>query len=287
MANYYNLLQFLRHIQIDRQYPIGFLSSDDITLTNDGTLSDEYTSTHDKSYKFSNINYTSFQIPVRKYDTCDYLDIDVAVSEEITSSDIKIALSESKLGFPISVELECDNAITLKPNTLYKLRFTIKKTSTKLEKSTNDMGNIANITIDFPKIIESIYISDIVFRNDNYSLTLEDLDYNIQTGKDHVLAKLGMNEVPTELEFLIYKAGGAYSWLTIWQNEGKYMDDGDENSKNYYSRLLSDVDAIIESWLDRNPQVVQDDINCDVLGFTPIETPTRPHRPSKIRWRYL
>lgn len=290
MANYYNLLQFLRHIHIDRQYPLSFLEDDITCSSNGGTLTTECTSTHDKSYKFVDIDNVSFTIPIRKYDTCDYVDVDIQLSSEIQTSDITLALSESKHGLPISKELKCANNVTLSPNKINRIRFPIKNTATSLNTKTKSMGNVANISLKFPKIIESIYIADLVFREDNYNLTLEDLDYNIQSGLDHVKARLKLNYVPDELNFLIYKSAGAYSWLTIWQNEGKAMDDGDENSKNYYNRLLEDVDNIIDSWIDANPSVTNDsDINMNLVGYVPRASniPQKPPRGASLRKRYL
>lgn len=269
MTNYYNTLQFLRHLSIDRQYPIAFNSSDNINNIPNGILSDEYISTHDHSYMFVNIQEVLFKIPVRKYDRSDSFNINITSTEPFKPSDITITFSESQNGYPITQILTNPSTDVLEPNITHHLKFVIKETKTKLSKKSDNFGNVASIIIKFNEPLETIYISDLVFRTDDYNYTLEDLDYYIKSGEDHVKARLKMNRVPDELKFLIYKAGGAYAWLVWWQSENKNMDDGDENSKNYYNRLLADVDYIIDSWLDSNPKEANGgNINTKLLGYT-------------------
>lgn len=271
MTKYYDTLQFLRHLYVDRQYPLAFNESDDTTNLPTNILSDEYTSTHDKSYKFTDVDSVIFKIPLRKYDTSDDFYLNICSSEEFTPADITISFSESSKGQPIIRTLENNSTDKLEPNKIHKIRYIIKDTNTSLNTKSEDMGNIGSISILFKKTFPLIYISDLVFRKQIYNFTLEDLDYYIKSGEDHVKARLKMSTVPSELEFLTYKAGGAYAWLVWWQSENKNMDDMDENSKNYYNRLLADVDNIIDSYLDTNPELSNDnDINMKLVGSVPL-----------------
>jgi len=286
MEEYYDTLQFIRHLYVDRQYPLAFDNSDTSLSKVPVALSSEYISTHSNSYKAMNTNSILLPIPTRKYDTADALYINISASESFTPSDITIDISESEYGQPVTRTLTAEAGNNFNYDVIHKVKFPIKESDLTLDKKSTDLGNIGSIRINFKQTFEEVFISDLVFRTKVYNFTLEDLDYSIKSGEDHVKARLKMNKIPDELKFLIYKAGGAYAWLKWWQSENKVMDNGDENSKNYYNRLLEDVDYIIDSWIETNPEELTDKgVNTKLLGFSRLHNrPPKPPRGASRRW---
>ena len=276
MDDYYNVLHFLRDFFVDREYPLTFSSSDETYDLDDVELSDEYTSTHDNSYKITNISegdVVTFIIPYRKYDTTDKFEINILTSDSFAPSDIDVLFSESQSGEPILKAVK--NAVvydedkepvtSLSSNIIYNIKYTLKETATKMDKKAKEMSMLRSISLRFNKAFDYAYLSDMVFRTNVYQRTLEDIDYHFEDSKNHILARLQRTDIPDELKSLIPKGAAAYSWLMWWENEGRSMGDGTELSRNYYDRLMSEINYAIDQWLDKNKE---DAINTQLTGYT-------------------
>lgn len=284
MADYYKLLHFLKDFYVDREYPLTFNESDNTSLILDCELSDAYISSHEKSYKISNIKgneLITFIIPIRKYDTSDKFEINIATEQELSVDSIKVCLSESYSGMPYKKVLKngrCFNEdgekiTTLEPQKIYTIEYLMKDTQIKLDKKQQSISNIRSISLVFAEDIDVIYLSDMTFRTNVYHRTLEDLDYHMTDGYNHVLTRSRQPEIPQALESLVWRASAAYSWLMWWENEGKPMDDGSNDGKNYATRLLSEVDNAIDLWLMDNDTALEDEINMKVVGYTEVNLP--------------
>lgn len=282
MEDYYRILHFLRDFFVDREYPLRFNEDDDISALTNVERSEEYTSTHEYSYKITNIisdKEIVFKIPNRKYDTSDRFEMNIALSEDFTPSDIKVSFSESPKGSPkkhILTNGKCfiiengeKREITeCKKDTIYTIVFQIKDTYTTLDKKVFFMSALQSICFEFGNDYEYAYLSDVTFRTDVYQRTLEDLDQHLKDGENHILSKLSIGYIPEELLILIPKCAAAYTFLQWWEAEGRAMGDGTELSRNYYDRLIAQIDASIEAWLDAHPEVQPDEINLKMLGYT-------------------
>jgi len=304
MKDYYEVLHFLRDFFVDREYPLSFSEDYDISNLPSVTLSDEYTSTHNNSYKITNIaegDLITFIIPYKKYDTTDKFELNVSSDTTFSPSDIDILFSESKTGEPVTRAVKnakCYNEdkeeITeLSPNTIYNIKYTLKDTATTLDKKAEYMSMLQTITLRFNDSFDTLYLSDMVFRTRVYQRTLEDIDYHFEDAKTHIKSRLRSDNIPLELEILIPKAAAAYSWLTWWEAEGRSMGDGTELSRNYYDRLMSEINFAIDQWLAENREAIEDDINTKLVGYTRLIThehfPGNPRRHFKRidRKRYL
>ena len=282
MEDYYQILHFLRDFFVDREYPLRFNQSDDISELDNVELSEEYISTHENSYKITDIVENEeiiFQIPNRKYDTSDRFEINIALSENFNPTDIEVSFSESKRGNPkkhVLTNAKCyiiengeKKEITdCQKDTIYTIVFQIKDTFTTLDKKVFFMSALQSICLKFKDNYDYAYLSDVTFRTDVYQRTLEDLDQHIIDGQNHILSKLGIGYIPEELTILVPKCAAAYSWIMWWENEGRSMGDGTELSRNYYDRLIAQIDASIEAWLNAHDEILPDEINLKMLGYT-------------------
>lgn len=279
MADYYSVLHFLRDFYVDREYPLSFSEDDDTSSLDNVELTTEYISTHANSYKITNINegdLITFIIPYRKYDTTDKFELNILSKTGFTTSDIDVLFSESPTGMPITKAVknakcydEDKNEITdLSPDIIYNIKYQLKETATKLDKKADQLSMLQSITLRFNNAFEEVYLSDMVFRTRVYQRTLEDIDFHFEDSKNHILSRLRLNYIPDELTMLIPKGAAAYSWLMWWENEGRAMGDGTELSRNYYDRLMSEINYAIDQWLDNNDEALPDNINTDLVGYT-------------------
>ena len=282
MEDYYQILHFLRDFFVDREYPLRFNENDDISALTNVELSTDYISTHNNSYKINNIlanQEVIFKIPNRKYDTSDRFEINIAMSEDFSPSDITVSFSESPVGFPKKHILTNGKCYTIingekveitdcKKDTIYTIVFQIKDTFTTLDKKVFYLSALQSICFEFASDYEYAYLSDLTFRTDVYQRTLEDLDQHLIDGRNHIESKLGIGRIPDELAILVPKCASAYTWLQWWEAEGRAMGDGTELSRNYYDRLIAQIDASIDAWLEAHPEILPDEINLKLLGYT-------------------
>ena len=282
MEDYYQILHFLRDFFVDREYPLRFNENDDISALDNVELVTDYISTHQNSYKISNIEQGKeivFKIPNRKYDTSDRFEINILMSEDFSPSDITVSFSESPVGSPKKHILNNGKCYTIingekveltecKKDTIYTIVFQIKDTFTTLDKKVFYLSALQSICLEFANDFEYAYLSDATFRTDVYQRTLEDLDQHLIDGKNHIESKLGIGSIPDELAILVPKCASAYTWLQWWEAEGRAMGDGTELSRNYYDRLIAQIDASIDAWLEAHPEILPDEINLKLLGYT-------------------
>ena len=282
MEDYYRILHFLRDFFVDREYPLRFNENDDTSALTNVERTEEYTSTHDFSYKINDIisnEEVVFKIPNRKYDTSDRFEINISMSDDFNPSDITISFSESPKGSPkkhiltngkcfITENGEKKEITDCKKDTIYTIVFQIKDTFTTLDKKVFFMSALQSICFEFANDYDYAYLSDVTFRTDVYQRTLEDLDQHLKDGENHILSKLSIGYIPEELLILVPKCAAAYTFLQWWEAEGRAMGDGTELSRNYYDRLIAQIDDSIDAWLDAHPEVQPDEINLKMLGYT-------------------
>ena len=282
IEDYYQILHFLRDFFVDREYPLRFNQDDDISNLDNVELTDECISTHENSYKITDIAADEeivFRIPNRKYDTSDKFEINIAMSDDFKPTDIEVSFSESLTGNPkkhILTNAKCfviengqKKEITdCVKNTIYTISFQLKDTFTTLDKKVFYMSALQSISFKFGNNFQYAYLSDVTFRTEVYQRTLEDLDQHLIDGQNHILSKVGIGYIPDDLKILIPKCAAAYSWIMWWENEGRAMGDGTELSRNYYDRLIAQIDSSIEAWLDQHDEILPDEINLKMLGYT-------------------
>lgn len=279
MKVYYTVLHYLRDFFIDREYPIRFRHFDGSYNCDEVVTSIEYISTHKYSYKISGISEGDIvTFPVhysKKYDTCDKFEINVSSSNEFTSSDISVLFSESYTGEPVKKELTNTSNTAYEANTVYCIDYVLKNTATTLDKKNKYLNNLFGISLKFNRDFDVVYLSDMVFKTIEHQRTLEEIDYNIEDSKNHIKERICQKHVPEELSHLIPKGAAAYSWLMWWENEGRVMSDGTNKARNYYDRLMSEVNEAIDKWLEYEKESEPDDINTDLVGYVRVNKHAR------------
>ena len=276
MEDYYKVLQYLRETHIDRQYPFEFEDLDLVEPVEQCELVEDHSSDFDKSLHITNIE-DGQKVKIHLKETRDYYDIDTFeilffANETITPQDIEIGFSNTRSGVVNMMELKKDDISeedsVINEEGYHIFRYLVRKTNTKMQKKNRRISSIYCINIKFNKAVSDFYLCNLVARTDQYTITLEDLDEQILMGRNYIMNQLRANsfdEIPSPLEHLCFKSAGAYSWLIWWENEGKTMDDGTKQGRNYATRLFDQIDRFIENYLDANGQT---DPNLRLLGWT-------------------
>ncbi len=279
MKVYYTVLHFLRDFFVDREYPITFHHFRGTYDCDSVERSTEYISTHKHSYKLSGISegdeVTFLVSHNKKYDTCDKFEINVSASDSFNSSDIDVLFSESFTGEPLKKTITNTSNTSYEANKIYAIDYTLKETSTSLDKKTKFLNNLATITLKFNKDFEAVYVSDMLFRTIEYQKTLEEIDYHIEDSKNHIKERICQDDIPNELKHLIPKGAAAYTFIEWWEAEGRVMSDGTNKARNYYDRLMTEVNDAIDKWLEKQKELDPDDINTDLVGYVRVNKHAR------------
>ena len=276
MEDYYKVLQWLREAHIDRQYPYEFDDAENIETTGEKELVEEHSSDFDNSLHITNIEQGSkvrIHLPkVRDYNDIDTFEILFYSSETITPNDIEIGFSNTRSGVANQIELKkgdvSEEDMVINEDGYHQFRYLVRKANTSMQKKNRRISSVYCINIKFNKQVDDFYLCNLVARVDQFNLTLEDLDEQIIIGKNYVMNQLraySWDEIPPQLEHLCYKSASAFSWLMYWENQGKVMDDGRKESRNYATRLLEQIDRFIENYLASNGY---GDPNLKLLGWT-------------------
>ena len=307
MDDYYKVLQYLRESHIDRQYPYEFDTTDSVELSpnetittgkdtltitvtsNDDPVSDATVSINN-NIELVDIHSADFDKAlhigkiedgqkirihlekVRDYNDIDYFEILFYSEETITPNDIVIGFSNTRSGVANQVELKAEDVsqedCVINENGYHQFRYLVRKANTKMQKKNRWISSVYCINIEFNKQVNDFYLSNLVARVDQFTITLEDLDEQIVMGKNYIMNKLratSWDQIPPQLEHLCFKCSGAYSWLIWWEQQGKVFGDGTQLARNYADRLFAQVDAFIENYLATNGFT---DPNLKLLGWT-------------------
>lgn len=294
MSDYYQVLQYLKETRVDREYPYEFKDLTQLNLSNPNTtveLTEDNISNHENSIHLTSIEKDDTLIirlnKPRSYTEVNNFELNLLnVNGSLQPDDLTIELSNSPIGIPVRETLTPNpDTTTITSNTHGTLIYDVFKNNTAVLKHNRPLSDTQSIKITFNKNIADLYISETVFRTTNYHLTLEDIDYNIEAGKDYVRMQLYLAEtedIPDLIDYLSYKAAAAYAWLTQWENEGKAMNDGTVNGENYAARLFEQIDAAIAKYVEANPLNVDDSINTEMISYTWLEgIHRRPYRPNR------
>ena len=276
MEDYYKVLQYLREAHIDRQYPYEFDDVEQVTGSDNIELVDIHNSDFDNSLKVIDIaNGDTLQLHLkspRDYNDIDTFEILFYSDETITPNDIEIGFSNTKNGVANQVELKkedvSDEDKVINEDGYHQFRYLVRKTNTKMQKKNRKISSVYCINIKFNKAVNEFYLSNLVARTDQFTITLEDLDEQIVMGKNYIMNKLradSWDSIPPALEHLSFTCAAAYSWIIWWEQEGKVFGDGTQLARNYADRLFAQIDAFIENYMASNGYT---DPNLRLLGWT-------------------
>jgi hypothetical protein len=271
MREYYNILHYLTHFRVDRQYPYNFQETTGILPSGKIELTSQNKSLHSNSLKCSSLTTEdSLVIPTlsKKYNTVDDLELKILSSIVIDPSLIRIGFSESKTGENPVIVCTPQETDDIESGAHSLLSFKINYDQ-RLADTSKKLSNISSIVLNFNQAISTVFITDIVFKTREYICTLEDLEKNIIEGQDHIKIGLGSETIPSSLGGYVYVAAAAFSWLIKWEQEAKVMDTGAKESKNYADRLLGRVDRAIKQYLNQLEEEETDSedyINENLIG---------------------
>lgn len=296
MEDYYQVLQYLRETKVDREYIFEFRDANLLKYSGSTgvELDDNHISTHFYGIYLQNIEADDTLVikldKPRSFQDVNILDFILeSPSINIDEDTLSVSLSNSPSGLPHKYELtplsgQCDVDAGTQNSVKY---IAFDETNTSPYKKNRVLSDIQSVIITFNKPIPELYITDAVFRRKNFHITLEELDYNIKSGKDYIAMQLYVanpDSIPPVLDYLCYKAAAAYAWLTWWEDEGKSMNDGTVNGENYAARLFEQIDGSIEKYIEANPITLADDINTNLIGYSWMQDVVR--RPYYSRRRH-
>lgn len=235
---YYKILHFLKVESVDRIYPV----EEYFYRINEETGEEEPVIYEGDSFLFE----TNRQ----QFSGLDYVEVLLESSEDFSTDDLKLNISEYKEGYDPVIILDAEPHENITTNTPLRIVFKIRKSQTMSEASRN-LTNIKSIELITPNN-SNFKIHEICFRDNNAPFTLEQLDAFYEDGKYYVLSRLHMSEVPPELEDHVYTASAGYGWMSVWEYESRVMKDTQKNAKNYGQWLFAQVDEAIDLYKKAN-----------------------------------
>lgn len=235
---YYKILHFLKVESVDRIYPV----EEYFYRINEETGEEEPVIYEGDSFLFE----TNRQ----QFSGLDYVEVLLESSEDFSTDDLKLNISEYKEGYDPVIILDAESHENITTNTPLRIVFKIRKSQTMSEASRN-LTNIKSIELITPNN-SNFKIHEVCFRDNNAPFTLEQLDAFYEDGKYYVLSRLHMSEVPPELEDHVYTASAGYGWMSVWEYESRVMKDTQKNAKNYGQWLFAQVDEAIDLYKKAN-----------------------------------
>jgi hypothetical protein len=237
---YYKILHFLKVESVDRIYPVEeyFYDEDDNPVIFEG-------------------NSFLFETNRQQFSGLDYVEVLLESSDDFTSDDIHLNISEYVQGYDPVMILDAEPHDGISVNKPVKLVFKIRKSQTMSEASRN-LTNIKSIELITPDN-SKFKIHEICFRDNNAPFTLEQLDEFYENGEYYVLSRLHMETVPTELADHVYTASAGYAWMSVWEYEARVMNDEQKNAKSYGKWLFAIVDDAIDLYKSANG-IADDDV---------------------------
>lgn len=265
MEEYYKVLYHLRGFKVDRQYPYSFESADNVKPAENVESVTAEDMAHENLLRFTELDDVIIIPTIER----DYFTID---SVEIKLSPITGDLDPSKVEIKFHDTLSADVALlsltgtgeTISQGDVGAVNFQINQESA--DPTSAVLAGVKSLSIHLNQSLSAVDVSDIVFRTDAPTFTLEDVDKSIPVGEDYITDGVGVETVPESLLKYKYMAAAAIAWLGKWEHEGQVMGDGTSDSKNYADRLLGIVNRAINNYGDSSEDDSENDINEDLIG---------------------
>lgn len=282
MNDTYKILNWLQDVTIDRTYPLEF-SVDEIEQIQP---QNKVTSTvipnesiHEQSVICNGLGITEkLIIPTlqKEYSSSDLLELKIKTTTPIDLTKVQLFFSDTPNG--ASIVFSTESSVESSTNGLFStLIFDLTNPNTNHSEVKNrKLVNIKSIGFKFNQSINELTILDCLIRNMNYTYSLEKIQDTLKDAEDRLLNKTQhdtLTTLPLHIQNLKYKIAAAFLWIKKWEYEGKVMDDGGKESRNYATRLLKEVDDAILLFLNP-PDYTKDDkeyINMSLVGSTKLE----------------
>lgn len=226
MSDFYKVLKWIPRSVVDRQEPVNLneivFDTDHIVCP---TIYEEFNGI-DEVLVFINFNGVNVDV-----------------------NDILLDFSPLVNGNLSLFQAKCDSK-DLVYDTDTILLFKLDK-NVRFSDETRVLTGIQSMKLSFNTDITDVKITKILFKSQNYTYTLSDIENFLITGENHVLGKLGRYSkgIPKELMQYVYMAGGAYAWLSRWEYEAKPMKEAKAEADNYATRLLNQVNGAIAEYI--------------------------------------
>lgn len=229
MSDFYKVLEWIPRSKVDRQEPVDFgevfvVNGESVVLP---TIYEE----------FNGIDFVQVFI---NFGGCD-VDVSALLLDFSPLVNGNVSLLQANCT-DTEIDKENDTIITFKLDD-----------NVSFNDKTREITGVKSLKLSFGQEVSGVKISNILFKSQNYTYTLTDIEKALTIGENHVLTKLGRyarhNKVPDKLKEFIYMAGGAYAWLSRWEYETKPMKEPKSESNNYADRLLGQVDSAIANYI--------------------------------------
>lgn len=228
MSDFYKVLKWIPRSKVDRQEPV--CVSDEVVAGSSIVLPTIYEEFNGIDEVQVFINFGGVNIDKSKLK----LSFSPLVNGNLSLLSADCTSSEIDYNNDTIIQFKLDNNVTFTDQTRI-------------------ITGVKALKLDFGDDANGVTIKKIIMRCQNYTYTLSDIETFLITGENHVLGKLGhyakKHKVPKGLEIQVYKASGAYAWLSRWEYEAKPMKEAKAEADNYATRLLNQVDNAIADYI--------------------------------------
>ena len=197
MIDYNRVLDLYDDFIIDR---IPILKFDENILNRispSATLTNSYTSMSN-GLKIENNNHIIINCyPTLNLDDRSYIECDLKVDIEFDKCIID--LCEGFNGTISKKEVEYNNIIPA--NKVQKINFEL---SGQLDNRNRELSNIRSVKISFPSNYTTLELYKCVAFNDDYNITIEEIDLHYGNAEQYIKNMIGLDHVPTELTDAAY-----------------------------------------------------------------------------------
>lgn len=256
---------------VDREYPFNFneAKTDSIIPKNKTDINKEECTVHKKSLRFTDLDPDELiVIPTikNKYSDFDFFEMKIKSDTKLELEDISLIFSDSVKGEPPIFTLSPYKTSNIEENTHSRITFQLNGDNGDYS---TDLSHIKTIAIQIKKAVNELFITDLVFKKEKNNFTIEDMDLKWDEGVSWIKDKLGEDDIPSELEYLIPKAAAFLIWRSEWSSEGKFQEDDSKNYKNYSQELKSEILESINTFLEEpeEPSDGKSKINTNLIGW--------------------
>ena len=265
MEEFYKVLKYLDYAKVDRHLPCQDYFYEWIV--------DEETGEVTENKKEFIGNDLLFETNRESYKGINSVEILIKADTPFISTDLTFEFSEYIEGYVPVLTLPATKEINVPSDEITKIVFELEEIRTMREPS-YFLTALQTVRINHNLPDVEFTVMDIVFKTAEKLYSLEDIADEILEGEKYVISKLQLKniiKVPESIDYLTYKSAAAWTWLGLWEFEGRKMNDEQKNAKSYGVRLLTEVDEAIERYKDANDLNKEDDVKQEIATNTILE----------------
>lgn len=265
MEEYYKVTKYLDYAKIDRHSPC-----QDYFV--EWTVDEDTGEVIETKKQFVG-NDLLFKTNRESYKGISSVEILIEADTPFSSTDLSFEFSEYDEGYVPVLTLKAKDDVNIPADTISKVIFNLDD-SRRMVETSHFLTAIQTVRIAHELPLVTFTVLDIIFKTQEKLYTLEEIEDEIIEGEKYVISKLQLKQitkVPESIDYLTYKSAAAWTWLGLWEFEGRKMNDEQKNAKSYGVRLLAEVDEAIERYKEANDLNNDEDVKSDIATNTVLE----------------